>query len=434
MNLERNEPPSQRSARYLPVLTWTLLAMMFVYLVVWFLFYRPTEQEELQVSSFREALRFIDSSYVRDVDREEVYRAAMRGMVRSLKDRYSYYLSPAERRRMNEATEGEYAGIGVRVGRRNGTYIIEEVFENGPAAASGMREGDILTHVDDEEASVMGAEELVSRIRGEPGSEVRLGIKRPPEGELIAFSVERQRIDVPNVRWLFLEEGIARLRIESFDKNVADEVSDALKVLAARGLHGLVLDLRGNGGGVMSQAVRICDMVLSDGLILSLTGREVPADTREVAHARTLIEDDVPVAVLVDRFTASAAEIVAGALQANGRAIVVGTGTVGKGSVTTLRRLPDGSGIVITIALYELANGTRIEAEGVRPDIIVGELQPFPAEDLEKADEWHEARHAAMLQQQEAALEWIRDQLPSEPEDSVETNAHKDRRHARAGE
>ncbi|MFW6188866.1 MAG: S41 family peptidase [Planctomycetota bacterium] len=402
---------STRSPRYLPYLTWVLLALLVAYSLVWFFFYRPTSEEERQIASFAAALRFVESAYVEEADRGRLYRSAMHGMLAGLGDKYSQYLTPEQMRRLSEQARGEYAGIGVRISRRDGIYAVEEVFEDGPAAESGVEAGDIIARVEGVEASELNQEQLVSAMRGEPGTAVRLALRRPPEGREVTVRVPRRRISIPNVTYETLEDGVGRLRIAAFDTNVAGEVADALDELNAQGGRALMLDLRSNSGGVMGQAEEVCDMFLSGGIILQLVGRNVKNEPPVRADEDVRLPAEAPVVVLVDQWTASAAEIVAGALQANGRAPVVGTSTLGKGSVTQVQGLPDDSAVILTVARYQLAGGRIVEGQGVRPDVEVGELPPFPMEELQKAEQWHEQRRRAMERQQERALQILRQKL-----------------------
>jgi carboxyl-terminal processing protease len=413
---EQQPPREHQPARqptYLPALTSALLALLLVWLLVWFFFQRPTEKEELQVASFARALEEIEDRYVGEVERDALYRAAMRSMVGGLDDKYSSYLTPDQMRRVGEETEGEFGGIGILISPATGQVLVEDVLPEGPAAEAGMEPGDVITHVDGEDVTDLPLQRVVSLIRGEVGSEVEITVLRPSSGESLTFALERDRIRAPSVRSEVRPDGIGVLRVTTFDERSADEVEEALQQFQEQGVEGLILDLRTNSGGLVEQAVRVCDMFLRDGMILALQGRKVEDEPPLEASSRVEVAPELPVVVLVDRWTASAAEIVAGTLQANGRATVVGTGTVGKGAVTSVLHLPDESGLLLTVARYELAGGLVIEGNGIEPDVVVGPL-PEPPEDMEgeEAILWlRERRDEARAEQMGEAVRILQEEL-----------------------
>ena len=400
----------------LPVLTWTLLGLLFIWLVVWFFFQRPTTEERLQVASFARALREIEGTYVAEVDREALYRAAMASMVRSLGDKYSTYLSPAQMQRVGEETRGEFGGIGVLISPRTDRVLIEDVLPDGPAERAGLEPGDVITRVDGAEVAGLPLEEVVSILRGEPGTQVVVTVSRPDTEESLTFTLERDKVRAPNIRWEILEDQIALLRVRTFDRHTAGDLRKALDEMLDQGAAALIIDLRGNSGGLVKQAVLVCDMFLEEGLILALDGRTVQDEPPLEAKPGVAVERRVPVAVLVDRWTASAAEILAGTLQAHGRATVVGTRTVGKGAVTSVLEMPDESGVMLTVAHYRLEGGLVIEGNGVQPDVVVGEL-PEPPQDLKRPEalQWlREKRAAAREQQLAKAVEILKERLARE--------------------
>ena len=408
----RIEPhETDRSPRYLPFLTWTLLILLLVYLLSWYLFYRPSTETEQQVASFQTALRYINRNYIDDVSQEKLYQGAMRGMVRALNNKYSYYLSPQEWKNLNEETEGQYVGIGVSVSQVNDWAVIANVFPNGPAAVAGIRAGDVIVTVDGHDAHEMSTDQLVGRIRGKPGSTVKVEVRRPAENKVLSFELTRANIQVPSAHSRMLEDGIGLLRIDSFDKNVAIEVRKALTSLKGSGMRALLIDLRSNAGGLMDQAVEICDMFLDKGMILSLAGRTAAGMPPIYADPQTEISNSIPIVVLVDQNTASAAEILSGALQANGRATVIGARTFGKGSVTNLLDLKDGSGIVLTVFHYVLAGNKVIEGRGVEPDVAVGQMPPYPVDDPAKAEAWRQAAQKAAREQEDRATQYLKQKL-----------------------
>jgi carboxyl-terminal processing protease len=405
-------PPGGRQSTHLPVLTWSLLALLLIWFLAWFFVYRPPAEERLRLRGFARALDAIPELYVEEVDQESLYQGALRGMVAALKDKYSVYLTRDQMQRVGEETKGEFAGIGVKLAYPD-ARIVREVLPDGPAAQAGIEAGDVITHVDGTTIEGLPPGAIVDMVRGEAGTEVVLTLRRPPAEEAFTRTITRAKIRLPNVESRMLEEGIGLLSVAGFDGDSAEEVEGALKQLSAEGMKGLLVDLRGNSGGLIKQATLMCDMFLSEGLIVGLKSRNGPPEEPTEATPGVIVDPTVPVVVLVDRWTASAAEILAGCLQAHGRAQVVGTGTVGKGAVTTVLPLPDESGIMLTVSHYELEGGWIIEGRGIEPDEVVGELQA-PPEHLERAKlrDWLLAqRDKADKEQLERAVEMLKAEL-----------------------
>jgi len=405
--------PSKHHYTYLPFLTWSLLALLVIYFLVWFLFYRPSGEERLQMAALSQAMRIIPEAYVREVDRATLYEGAMKGMVAALKDKYSWYLTPGQLTRLAEDTKGEFGGIGVVLAQSGGKAVVEEVLKDGPAARAGIEAGDVITRVDSEEIGGLPLERLVSLVRGKVGSSVSLELTRAATGEVLTCTIVREAIRVPNVEHEMLEEGIGLLRVATFDEGCPEMIRRALSDMQDKAIRGLILDLRGNNGGLMKEATLVCDLFLESGRILAIKGRQDPPQPPVEATPGTALAETVPIVALVDRRTASAAEIVAGTLQATGRASVVGTRTVGKGAVTSVLRMPDESGLLLTVAYYELANGKIIEGKGIEPDVAVGEIPLLPGGlDDKAAREWlRQAREKASKEQLNRALHVLREKL-----------------------
>jgi carboxyl-terminal processing protease len=404
-----SEAPRGRSRQYtfLPVLSWILVGLVFTWFTVWFFFYRPSRQERLQEAAFSEALDLIDTFYVDQVDRGALYEGAMEGMVGVLPDPYSVYRTSAQMQQLDEDTRGEFGGIGIVMPPWPEKPLVDQVIQGGPADLAGLRPGDVITHVDGVDVLEMPRDRLVGMIRGEVGTTVELRVLRESTGEELAFLIERGVIEVANVTWEILAPDIGLLALRTFDENCAREIEDALAEMVADGAKGIIFDLRSNSGGLVREAIRICDLFLDKGMILSTRSRGRPTEPPARATEETAVPGDVPVVVLVNGGSASASEIVAGSLQALGRARVVGTRTVGKGAVNQVFHLSDGSGMVITVAHYELAGGRVIQGNGVEPDVLAGEWPERP-EDLsvEQLGEWYRSTRAeTRAKQMDAALE-----------------------------
>ncbi|MGD2174389.1 MAG: S41 family peptidase [Candidatus Brocadiaceae bacterium] len=404
--------PDRSCPTYLPYLTWALLGLLCAWFAVWFFFQRPTTDEQLRLASFRRALRFIPQAYVYEVDQGGIYEGAMDGMLNALGDRYSAYIAPEQNVRLQEETEGEFGGIAVIVTARDGLPVVVEVDPKGPAGRAGVEAGDVMTHVEGEDISGLPLQEVVERIRGEIGTDIRLRFHRPATGETLDYTLTRAKIHIRNVTWKMLDDRIAYLRLRAFDRNCAPEVEEALRQIQEQGAGGLILDLRTNGGGLMKQGLQVSDMFLSDGRIVSVRTR-ARSETFD-ADQEAALTKEMPLVVLVDYMTASAAEILAGALQANGRATIVGTQTQGKGSFTELLQLPDGGAVNLTVGHYELAGGRLVEGKGIAPDVLVGELPPMPRDDPGTYREWIEQYWSSRKEQMERAVELLKEKLQPE--------------------
>jgi len=406
---DRDRDGDPRVPRYLPYLTWALLLLLVAWFVLWFFHYRPTSEEQKQFASFRKALDVIPAAYIYEVDQGELYRAAMRGMMGSLEDKYSAYVPPRQTNRIHQETEGEFGGIGVLVTARNGEPVILEVQNEGPAGRGGVKTGDVITAVEQKSTAELPLDEVVDMIRGRVGTSVNLTLWRPPTEETIPLTLERERITIANVTWRMLDGGVPYLQVRSFDKNCCDEVESALREIKQEEAQGLVLDLRSNSGGLMNQALSMSDLFLPGGEIVTLKTRDTSRKLE--AHQGVVLPADIRVVILVDAMTASAAEILAGSLQANGRATVVGTPTRGKGSVTELIALQDGSAINLTVGRYVLSGGRLVEERGIKPDVLIDQLPPMPRDDPEKAKAWIERFERSKEEQLARAVEILKEEV-----------------------
>lgn len=321
---------------------------------------------------FARALVHVETSYVEDVDQDTLVYGAIRGMVATL-DPHSAFLDPDEVRLLESDTDGRFAGVGVEISMRDGWLTVLGVFPGGPAAAAGVKPGDRFLRIEGRGARDMRMDDAVRVMRGEPGTRVHVAIRREGEESDLELDLTRAIIDVPPVDARLLPGGILYVSIASFQSNTADELDAALdagvrQARASGGIRGLMLDLRNNPGGLVDQAVRVCDEFLSSGVIVSTRAR----GGRLLSESRASLlgtRPDWPMVVLVNELSASAAEIVAGALHDQHRATLVGDRTFGKGSVQNIIDLPDGSALKLTIARYYTPSGGSIQARGIEPDV-----------------------------------------------------------------
>ncbi|MET0339814.1 MAG: S41 family peptidase [Polyangiales bacterium] len=319
-------------------------------------------------------------SYVGAVDQDALVHGAIRGMVRTL-DPHSDYLDPDEYRAFAADTRGRFGGIGVEVDVRDGWLTITAVFPAGPAERAGLRVGDRFVSIDGLRARDMPIEDAARRMRGEAGSEVKLALRRDDDTPAIEVTLRREIIAVDAVEGRVLDDGHLYLRLRVFQETTARELSDVLDAAmeAARahgGLRGMLLDLRDNPGGLVDQAVAVADEFLEEGVIVSTRGRDGKQQS-EWRAKRGGTRPGWPLVVLVNGYSASAAEIVAGALRDHKRALIVGTRTFGKGSVQNVIELPDASALKLTTGRYYTPSGRSIQAEGIEPDVII-EQAPSP--------------------------------------------------------
>lgn len=323
---------------------------------------------ELRV--FAEALDRIRSAYVEEIDDRTLLENAIKGMLSQL-DPHSAYLDRDSFSELQESTTGNYGGLGLEVGMEDGLVRVIAPMDDTPASKAGIEAGDMIIKIDGKPVRGMSLSDAIEIMRGEPGTEVDLTILREGISQPRELTVAREIIQVASVRSRFLEEGYGYIRVAQFQNNTGTEVEDAITKLKEKGkLRGLVLDLRNNPGGVLQAAVEVSDIFVEDGLIVYTDGRMSNAELRFNANNSDAIKG-TPMVVLVNEGTASASEIVAGALQDHARAVIMGNKTFGKGSVQTVLPLNNEKAIKLTTALYYTPDGRSIQAEGIVPDIRV---------------------------------------------------------------
>jgi carboxyl-terminal processing protease len=317
-------------------------------------------------------LAWVENEYVDPVERRRLLEGAIKGMVAEL-DPHSAYL-PAEDYGIFQAdTEGHFGGIGVEVDFGDEYITIIAPIEGSPAALGGIKPGDRILAIDNQAVRGRGAPDLVRMMRGEPGTKVLLTVRRKNQDKLLYFRLTRQIINVASVASKALKGGVGYLRIKTFQTGTHAELLESIKKLRDEShgqLAGIVLDMRNNPGGLVNEASAVADEFLSGGVIFTTRRRGQIVDDLRADELGALRRG--PVAVLVNEYSASAAELVAGALQDNRRASVVGAPTFGKGSVQTIVDLPGGAGLRLTTLRYYTPSGRPIQAQGVKPDILVG--------------------------------------------------------------
>ncbi|MBZ9539767.1 S41 family peptidase [Modicisalibacter tunisiensis] len=322
------------------------------------------------IQTFAEVFERIKRAYVEKVDDATLLRNAMRGMLGQL-DPHSAYLDKQDFEALRETTEGQFGGVGIEVGMQDGQLTVIAPIDDTPAARAGLQPQDTILRIDDTPTDRLSLQEAVNLMRGEAGTSITLTILRQGESTPRTLTLKRQIIQTDSVKHEWLEPGYGYLRISQFQSRTADQVDAALDDLTAKGaLKGLALDLRNNPGGVLDSAVDVADAFLDHGLIVYTEGRLPDSNLRFSAKPGTRA-DGVPMVVLINGGSASAAEILAGALQDRHRAVIMGTRSFGKGSVQQVMPLGNGDGLKLTTALYYTPSGRSIQAQGITPDIEV---------------------------------------------------------------
>ncbi len=320
---------------------------------------------------FVEVLEELEKNYVDEVDAETLIQNAIKGMVENL-DPHSSFMPPEAFEDLQDDTKGEFSGIGIVITMKEGILTVVSPIEGTPAYAAGVFAGDIIVRIDGQSTKGMALWEAVSKMRGPRYEEVIITVIRENEPAPLEFSLKRDLIPMNSVRSAILKPGYGYLRVTNFRMNTHEEVQEHLEKLETdqQNLKGLVIDLRDNPGGLLDQAIKISDFFLDQGIIVSIKGRQ--EETAQAYKAHPGREDrKYPIVVLINGGSASASEIVAGALQDHSRALILGTTSFGKGSVQTVRPLKDGYGLKYTIARYYTPSGRSIQAKGIQPDIEV---------------------------------------------------------------
>jgi carboxyl-terminal processing protease len=323
---------------------------------------------------FSEVLSLIESNYVEPVEKDSMIEGAISGLVKSL-DPHTSYMPPVSYKEMQVETTGKFGGLGIEISLRDGVLTVVSPIDDTPAFKVGIKPGDKIIKIEDESTLDMTLQDAVSRLRGETGSPVKITIFRKTFKTPKEFTIVRDIIKVRSVVSKLYQDDIGYIKIRNFSKNTSSDLDKALEELRGKGITKLILDVRNNPGGLLNQAVEVTDRFLNkENLIVYTKGRSEDQNMRFTSHDK-VAGVAYPLIILVNGGSASASEIVAGALQDLNRAIILGTQTFGKGSVQTIIPLSDGSALRLTTARYYTPSGRVIQENGIEPDIIV-EMKP----------------------------------------------------------
>ena len=320
------------------------------------------------LAKFTRVLATIEKYYVDDIKIDDIVKKSIEGLLTNL-DAHSSYLDEKHFKDLKIQTDGEFGGLGITVGQKDGALTVIAPMEGTPADKAGIKAGDIILKINKQSTLNMTIDEAVNIMRGKPGTGIELTVVREGETKPLTISIVRDIIKIESVySKMIANENILYVRVVSFDKNIVGDVQDAIN--KHKNVKGIVLDLRNNPGGLLNQAVGLVDLFVDDGIIVSQKGR-VESENAEYKASKSATISKLPLVVLVNGGSASASEIVSGSLQDHKRAIIIGEKTFGKGSVQAILPIVDNEAIRLTIARYYLPSGRTIQAEGVVPDIVV---------------------------------------------------------------
>ena len=343
------------------------------------------EQEQINtyelLNIFGEVMERTKTTYVEEISDQQLVEAAINGMLTSL-DPHSSYLNAEDFKYMNEQTQGKFGGLGIEITQENGVVKVISPIDDTPAAKAGIKAGDYITDIDDETVIGLTLNEVVSKLRGKVGTKVKVTIRRI-NAKPFTVTLKRDEIKIQSVKSELKNEDILYIRISGFnediDSDIEKAVKDAQKKLKNK-LAGLVIDVRNNPGGLLDQAVKVSDLFLEQGEIVSTRSRN-EEDTIKYSATRGDIAKDLPIVVMINEGSASAAEILSGALQDHHRAVILGEKSFGKGSVQTVIPLRNNGAMRITTARYYTPSGRSIQAKGIEPDVVVKQAKIEELED-----------------------------------------------------
>lgn len=326
---------------------------------------------------FNKVLYLIESQYYRPVDTEKLIEGAIKGMMNTL-DPHSAFLDDRVYSKMQEDTQGEFGGLGIEVSQKDGVLVVITPIDDTPAYKAGIKAGDKIVEINHESTLGLDLEEAVDKMRGKAGSKIAIGIVREGVEGIKRYNLKRKKIKISAVKSEILENHYAYVRLTQFQKDAGRGIAKALKKMEKKtknGIKGIVLDLRSNPGGLLDEAVNVSSVFLQDGIVVSTEARDPKQKDIRYVKKSGFKELKKPLAVLINGASASASEIVAGALQDHQRALIVGSQSFGKGSVQSIAKIDDTQGVKLTIAQYMTPKGRKIQAVGIKPDIYISEYE-----------------------------------------------------------
>ncbi len=402
-----------------PVKLWLLMVIAVVIWTIGTGFYRDlsakNDETYEQLKVFSDVIQIIQREYVDEVDQKQLIEKAIQGMVQSL-DPHSSLLPPAAFEDLQIDTEGKFTGIGIHITMQDGFVTVISPIEDTPAYKAGIKARDRIIKVDGK--PVRDLREAVNMMRGPKGTPVDVTILREAVKNPLEFKLIRDVIPIHSVKSIIVKPGYGFIRLSNFTGSTTTEMKTALKKMEATKvpLQGLILDLRNNGGGLLNQSIQVADLFLDKGKILVIKGRN-KKNSKEFDATVSSVKRHYPIVVLINGGTASASEIVAGALQDHKRALILGTTSFGKGSVQTVETLRDGSGLKLTIARYYTPSGRSIQAKGIEPDIYLKHHRL----DLEES----ENREEGLLKEKDLLNHLEAEPNPNKPKDSGDDEGPK---------
>tara|TARA_B110000305_G_scaffold238316_1_gene303459 strand:+ start:532 stop:1683 length:1152 start_codon:yes stop_codon:yes gene_type:complete len=358
------------------IINTTIITLVFNILISTNYLYSKNSNELYEkIDLFSEVLETIKNEYVDEIDQADVMDSAINGILQSL-DPYSAYMSPKSFEGMRTDTKGEFGGLGIEIGMESGVVKVITPIDDTPASKAGIKSGDYIVKINGEQVQGKSLTEAVELMRGPVGSEIDLTVRRKNKKKALEFKIKRAVIEVKSVEAKIIGERkkIGYLRLKSFNENSDEQLFKKIKKFEKNNkLNGYILDLRNNPGGLLNQAISITDFFLDDGEIVSTKGRKI-SETRRFFSKKGDGINGKPLIVIINNGSASASEIVSGALKDHKRAIILGESTYGKGSVQSIIPLKNGGGIRLTISKYYLPSGKSISDVGVFPDIFIEEI------------------------------------------------------------
>ncbi len=342
-----------------------------------------------QVQIFSDSITLIISDYIEPVKPQDLIYGALKGMMKTL-DGYSQFLDPESFKEITEETKGEFGGIGIEIGMRKGVLTVITPMEDTPAFEAGIKSGDKVVKIGDKVTRDLSLDDAVKLLKGDAGTEITLGIVREGVDDVLSFTIKRAIIKLKSIKEAkIIDSGIGYVRITEFQERTARDLKDAVKGLLKENANSIIIDVRNNPGGLLESSVEVSELFLNQGSMIVYTEGKDPAKRMDFTAKRTPIFPDIKLALIINKGSASAAEIFAGAIKDNKRGIIVGTNSFGKGSVQTVIPLRDKSALRLTTASYYTPSGSNISDKGIEPDIVVEnkKIEKSESETKEKEEE-----------------------------------------------